>query len=110
METPMARPRRNLTTVRNHSLGTSPCRLANTAYPNATITIVRLRPIVLEMRPAKSAPNSCPRTTAEVTTEVMKVDRSKAGTRKRRALAMEPRSQPYIRPTIAAVAAMRMLS
>jgi hypothetical protein len=48
----------------------------------------------LEMCLAKSAPNSCPRTTAEVTTEVIKVDRSKAGTRKRRALAMEPRSQP----------------
>jgi len=48
--------------------------------------------MVLEMRPANSAPNNCPSTTAEVTTEVMKVERSKAGTRKRSALAMEPRS------------------
>jgi hypothetical protein len=92
METPMASPRKNLTTVRNHSLGASPCRPANTAYPSATNAIVRLRPIVLEMRPAKNAPNSCPSTTAEVTTEVIRVDRPKAGTRKRRALAIEPRS------------------
>jgi hypothetical protein len=48
--------------------------------------------MVLEMRPAKSAPNNCPSTTAEVTTEVMVVERSKAGTRKRSALAIEPRS------------------
>jgi len=48
--------------------------------------------MVLEIRPAKSAPNSWPSTTAEVTTEVMKVERSKAGTRKRSALAIEPRS------------------
>ena len=88
----MANPSRNLTMVKNHSPGASPCRPANTAYPSATNTIVRLRPMVLEMRPAKSAPRSCPSTTAEVTTEVMKVDSSKAGTRKSRALAMEPRS------------------
>ena len=31
MEIPMARPRRNLTTVRNHSLGASPCSPANAA-------------------------------------------------------------------------------
>jgi hypothetical protein len=48
--------------------------------------------MVLEMRPAKSAPNNCPSTTAEVTTEVMKVESPKSGTRKRRALAIEPRS------------------
>ncbi len=31
MEIPMARPRRNLTTVKNHTLGASPCRPANAA-------------------------------------------------------------------------------
>jgi hypothetical protein len=48
--------------------------------------------MVLEMRPAAKAPNNCPSTTAEVTTEVMKVESLKAGTRKRSALAIEPRS------------------
>ena len=56
------------------------------------MTRERLRPMVFEMLPAKSAPNNCPSTTAEVTMEVMKVERPKVGTRNNRALAMEPRS------------------
>jgi len=48
--------------------------------------------MLLEMRPAKKAPTSCPSTTAVVTTEVMKVESPKSGTRKSKAPAIEPRS------------------
>jgi hypothetical protein len=46
------------------------------------------------MSPALNAPNSCPSTTVAVTTETMKVESPKSGSKKRIAEAIEPKSYP----------------
>jgi hypothetical protein len=46
------------------------------------------------MDPALKAPNSCPSTTVAVTTETMKVERPRSGSRKRIAAAIAPKSYP----------------